>query len=150
MCNRSTRSRPGAVVLHGICKSQLDIDFDKRYFGSATQKIANPGLRTCNSDNPSDFNASLPLKNSPVGLRPREGPLRAKSAPNNRSGGLRSRNLSFWDQRRRFPLPQRGKKTLQNLLSGGFGKIMFLTPDPTLTTGGRKYDFSKISREKVS
>ena len=75
---------------------------------------------------------------NPARYDPRpEGPRwRAKSAPNNRSRGLRSRDLSFRDKRRRFPLPQRGKKALENLLSGLFWKIMFSTPNPTLTTAG--------------
>ena len=78
-----------------------------------------------------------------------EGPrCRAKSAPNNRSGGLRSRNLSFRDKRRRFPLPEQGEKALQNLLSGFFLKVIFSTYDPTLTIGGQKYDFQKTPERR--
>ena len=67
------------MVLHGICEGQLNIVFDERYFGPAARKIDVPGLRTCGADNPSAFAASLPLKTSPVGLRPREDPVNMKN-----------------------------------------------------------------------
>ena len=83
MCNRSTKVGPEQwfymVYVKANWTSILTSVISAQLHRKSLTLVSARVIPT--SDNPSDFNASLPLKNSPVGLRPREGPVNMENGP---------------------------------------------------------------------